>query len=152
MDAALPFLNRAISSRRLEVALAMAAATGLTFRCGEQQVAVSGLVAREIARVGHSNIDAFRRGPRVEVDVQGVTYDSTEAQLRLLRLLSALPMVRFIEACSGDITSFSRARKGVRDDERKRRRCHRVHIERKACHGLPVSAWLDADVALTVDA
>jgi len=107
MDAA--FLDRSISARRLEMALAFAAATGLTFN----RVSPSQLVAREVARVGHANVDAFRRGQRVQVQMDGVTYDTTEAQLRLLRLLGAVPMAAFIRTCADDVAAFGRARKSV---------------------------------------
>lgn len=151
--ASLPFLSRAISARKLELFLAMAASTGLSFMGPDgSSVGVSGAVAACVARHGHSNVDPFRRGDRVSVTVDGKQFESTQAQLRLLQLLEPLPVAEFIRAHDADIARFAQERRQVREVERKRRACHRVHIEAKAAHGLPVAAWLDAEESLVVDA
>lgn len=151
--ASLPFLSRCISARKLELFLAMSASTGLTFvaPCGEK-VSVAAAVAACVARHGHSNVDPFRRGERVSVTVDGCDFESTHAQLRLLQLLESLPVAEFIRTHDADISRFAQERRQVREVERKRRACHRVHIEAKAAHGLPVSAWLDASEQMIVDA
>ena len=105
-----------------------------------------------MARAGHSRVDAFRRGERVRVTVDGAEYDTTDAQLRLLRLLEPLPAAAFIRVCDHHVSAFAAQRKEARDAERKRRRCHRVHMEQKAAQRFPVTAWLDCGDELVVDA
>ena len=156
MDPLLPFLSE-FSARKVELLLAMAAWDALVFTRGTTRVLLSEVVARELACVGHTQLDPFRRGARVQLQLGDKAYESTQGQLNLMRLLSSTPSADFLRTCGERVAAHGRQRRLTRTTERKRRRdtgqaCHRIHIERKAAYGFPVAAFMPSGgIPLCVD-